>query len=48
VLPQRSIEKEELAAALLANDGMPDGHYARFGGEDLPGYPTVWQKRLIP
>ena len=48
VLPQRSIEKEELAAALLANDGMPDGHYARFGGEDLPGYPTVWQERIIP
>jgi len=48
VLPQRSIEKEELAAALLANDGMPDGHYARFGGEDLPGYPVVWQERIIP
>ena len=31
-----------------ANEGMPDGHYAKFGGEDLPGYPEVWQKRQIP
>lgn len=48
VLPQKSIEKGELADALEANEGMPDGHYARFGGEDLPGYPTVWQERIIP
>jgi len=48
VLPQRSIQEDELQDALLANDGMPDGHYARFGGEDLPGYPTVWQERIIP
>jgi ribose transport system substrate-binding protein len=27
---------------------MPDGHYAKFGGEDLPGYPEVWQERQIP
>ena len=33
---------------LEANDGMPDGHYAKFGGEDLPGYPEVWQERQIP
>jgi ribose transport system substrate-binding protein len=27
---------------------MPDGHYAKFGGENLPGYPEVWQERQIP
>jgi len=48
VLPQKSITLDELDAALDANEGMPDGHYARFGGEDLPGYPTVWQERQIP
>lgn len=48
VLPQKSIQKGELADALAKNAGMPDGHYARFGGEDLPGYPTVWQERIIP
>jgi ribose transport system substrate-binding protein len=48
VLPQEPIAQEELAAALENNEGMPDGHYARFGGEDLPGYPTVWQERIIP
>ena len=26
----------------------PSGHYAKFGGEDLAGYPEVWQKRQIP
>ena len=48
VLPQKSIQLDELQTALTLNDGMPDGHYARFGGEDLPGYPTVWQERIIP
>ena len=48
VLPQKSIQQDELQDALTKNDGMPDGHYARFGGEDLPGYPTVWQERIIP
>ena len=48
VLPQKSIQIDELPAALAANEGMPDGHYARFGGENLPGYPTVWQERIIP
>ena len=48
VLPQKSIQAGELDAALKANEGMPDGHYARFGGEDLPGYPTVWQERIVP
>jgi ribose transport system substrate-binding protein len=48
VLPQEPIAQGELADALANNEGMPDGHYARFGGEDLPGYPTVWQERIIP
>ncbi|PCE16006.1 ABC transporter substrate-binding protein [Microbacterium sp. SZ1] len=48
VLPQKPITEAELDDYLEANDGMPDGHYAKFGGEDLPGYPTVWQERQIP
>jgi ribose transport system substrate-binding protein len=48
VLPQVPITEDERAAYLEANDGMPDGHYAKFGGEDLPGYPQVWQDRQIP
>ncbi|HWR86328.1 MAG TPA: substrate-binding domain-containing protein [Rhodoglobus sp.] len=48
VLPQAPITSDELSEALAANEGMPDGHYARFGGEDLPGYPTIWQERQIP
>lgn len=48
VLPQEPITEEERADFLEANDGMPDGHYAKFGGEDLPGYPQVWQERQIP
>lgn len=48
VLPQVPITEDERAAYLEANDGMPEGHYAKFGGEDLPGYPEVWQERQIP
>ncbi|AKU15272.1 substrate-binding domain-containing protein [Luteipulveratus mongoliensis] len=48
VLPQTPITKAERATYLKANQGMPDGHYAKYGGEDLPGYPTVWQKRVMP
>ncbi|MEF3402491.1 substrate-binding domain-containing protein [Agromyces sp. CCNWLW203] len=48
VLPQSPITAEEVDQYLEANDGMPDGHYAKFGGEDLPGYPQVWQDRIIP
>ena len=48
VLPQVPITEEERGDYLEANDGMPDGHYAKFGGEDLPGYPEVWQERQIP
>jgi ribose transport system substrate-binding protein len=48
VLPQSPITAEELDDYLERNEGMPDGHYAKFGGEDLPGYPQVWQDRVIP
>jgi ribose transport system substrate-binding protein len=48
VLPQKPITEGELDDYLAANEGMPDGHYAKFGGENLPGYPTVWQERQIP
>ena len=48
VLPQTPITEDERADYLEANDGMPDGHYAKFGGEDLVGYPEVWQEREIP
>ena len=45
VLPQIPITEDERADYLEANDGMPDGHYAKFGGEDLPGFPEAWQDR---
>ena len=45
VLPQVPIAEDERADYLEANDGMPDGHYAKFGGEDLPGFPEAWQDR---
>ncbi|GAA1857174.1 hypothetical protein GCM10009715_00980 [Paeniglutamicibacter psychrophenolicus] len=48
VLPQSPITSADLDSYLTANEGMPDGHYAKFGGEDLPGYPQIWQKRVIP
>jgi ribose transport system substrate-binding protein len=48
VLPQEPIPADELDQWLELNEGMPDGHYAKFGGEDLPGYPEVWQERQMP
>jgi ribose transport system substrate-binding protein len=48
VLPQVPITEDERGDFLEGNEGMPDGHYAKFGGEDLPGYPQVWQERQIP
>jgi ribose transport system substrate-binding protein len=48
VLPQKPILADELDTWLQRNQGMPSGHYAKFGGEDLPGYPQVWQQRQIP
>lgn len=48
ILPQTPITEEERGDFLTANEGMPDGHYAKFGGEDMEGYPEVWQERQIP
>ena len=48
VLPQKPILADELDDWLQRNEGMPSGHYAKFGGEDLDGYPEVWQQRQIP
>ncbi|WP_412902055.1 substrate-binding domain-containing protein [Aeromicrobium sp. 179-A 4D2 NHS] len=45
VLPQSPITEDDRAEYLEANEGMPDGHYAKFGGEDLPGFPKAWQDR---
>lgn len=45
VLPQTPITEDERSDYLAANEGMPDGHYAKFGGEDLPGFPDAWQDR---
>ncbi|WP_293785998.1 substrate-binding domain-containing protein [uncultured Aeromicrobium sp.] len=45
VLPQEPITEDDRDEYLAANEGMPDGHYAKFGGEDLPGYPEAWQNR---
>ena len=48
ILPQAPITADDLDEYLAKNEGMPDGHYALFGGEDLPGYPQVWQDRIVP
>lgn len=48
VLPQNPIPADELDGYLADNEGMPDGHYAKFGGENLPGFPKIWQERRIP
>jgi ribose transport system substrate-binding protein len=48
VLPQEPILVDELDEWLQRNEGMPGGHYAKFGGEDLEGYPEVWQQRQMP
>lgn len=45
VLPQEPITEAELDDYLARNADMPSLHYAKFGGEDLPGYPEVWQDR---
>lgn len=45
VLPQTPITEDERADFLEANEGMPDGHYAKFGGEELPGFPDAWMNR---
>lgn len=48
VLPQVPVTQKELTAVLDKNKGMPDGHYASFGGEDLPGYPQAWKNPVTP
>ncbi|WP_052667142.1 substrate-binding domain-containing protein [Nitriliruptor alkaliphilus] len=45
VLPQEPITEADLSEHVEANADMPDLHYAKFGGEDLPGYPGAWQDR---
>lgn len=47
VLPQIPVTAAELDDVLATNEGMPDGHYASFGGEDLPGFPGAWQERVM-
>jgi ribose transport system substrate-binding protein len=45
VLPQEPITEADLEEYLDRNADMPSLHYAKFGGEDLPGFPDVWQDR---
>ena len=45
VLPQQPITSGDLDDYLERNAEMPSLHYAKFGGEDLPGYPKAWQGR---
>ncbi|GAA1686856.1 hypothetical protein GCM10009830_37960 [Glycomyces endophyticus] len=45
VLPQDPITEAELDQYLEINADMPSLHYAKFGGEDLPGFPDAWQDR---
>ncbi|MFD3684378.1 substrate-binding domain-containing protein [Nocardiopsis sp. NPDC058631] len=45
VLPQAPITQDDLPEYLERNDEMPSLHYAKFGGEDLPGFPEAWTDR---
>jgi ribose transport system substrate-binding protein len=45
VLPQDPITEDDLGDFLERNADMPSLHYAKFGGEDLPGFPEAWQDR---
>ncbi|TWH73045.1 ribose transport system substrate-binding protein [Modestobacter roseus] len=45
VLPQEPITEDDLDEFLEANEGLPSLHYAKFGGEDLPGFPDAWVDR---
>ena len=45
VLPQDPIREDELDDYLERNSDMPSLHYAKFGGEDLPGFPQAWVDR---
>ncbi|SDT39942.1 substrate-binding domain-containing protein [Jiangella sp. DSM 45060] len=45
VLPQDEITEDDRDEFLDRNADMPSLHYAKFGGEDLPGFPAAWQDR---
>ena len=45
VLPQEPITETDLDEYLERNADMPSLHYAKFGGEDLPGFPDAWRDR---
>jgi ribose transport system substrate-binding protein len=45
VLPQEPITEADRDEYLERNAEMPSLHYAKFGGEDLPGFPDAWRDR---
>lgn len=45
ILPQAPITEDDLPEYLERNAEMPSLHYAKFGGEDLPGFPEAWTDR---
>lgn len=45
VLPQDAITEQDRDQFLDRNKDMPALHYAKFGGEDLPGFPDAWKNR---
>lgn len=45
VLPQEPITEKDRDEYLDRNKDMPSLHYAKFGGEDLPGFPNAWKDR---
>jgi ribose transport system substrate-binding protein len=45
VLPQEPITAADRDEYLERNADMPSLHYAKFGGEDLPGFPDAWRDR---
>ncbi|TDV54960.1 substrate-binding domain-containing protein [Actinophytocola oryzae] len=45
VLPQSPITEKDRDEFLDRNKDMPSLHYAKFGGEDLPGFPNAWKNR---
>jgi ribose transport system substrate-binding protein len=45
VLPQSPITDKDRDDYLERNADMPSLHYAKFGGEDLPGFPNAWKDR---
>jgi ribose transport system substrate-binding protein len=45
VLPQEPITDADRDEYLERNKEMPSLHYAKFGGEDLPGFPDAWKNR---